>query len=177
MIKLYQTKKLSGHLSNLFCQTLPDISTVEMDPLFSWYGDMFSLNRKVNLIFTNELTKFSFLLLGYRKSEHPDFAAAFRYYLACTLKLHNIYSVPYLVQTAAFGKNTKSNKSPLAHISRFKIDFVPSLKTWDALLEKQEPGQQYAYDFNTCLTSYPWSKGYATPAQVMREALENRQLL
>lgn len=127
--------------------------------------------------FTNELTKFSFLLLGYKKSERPDFAATFRYYLARTLKLHNINSAPYLEQAAEFGRNTKSSRSPLAHISRLKIDFAPSLKLHYGLQGKEELWQRYSNEFNTYLTSYPKRKGYATPAQEMRGALEKRQLL
>ncbi|GAA4443430.1 hypothetical protein GCM10023188_44190 [Pontibacter saemangeumensis] len=177
MIQLYQTKKLRGHLSASFCQALPDVSTVEMDPLFSWYGDLFFLNRKANLIFTNGLTKFSILLLGYRKSEHPDFAATFRGCLARTLQLHHIHPGPYLEQAAAFGQNTKSSRSPLAHLSRLQIDFVPSLKAHESLQEKEALWRQYAYDFNTYLTSFPGSKGYAAPARVMKETLEQRQLL
>jgi hypothetical protein len=63
---------------------------METDPIFSWYGDIFYINRKMNLIFTNELTKFSILILKYKKSEHPDFAATFCQYLAFTLRLHSI---------------------------------------------------------------------------------------
>ncbi|MBF9255644.1 hypothetical protein I2I11_20270 [Pontibacter sp. 172403-2] len=177
MIKLYQTKRLSGNLSPSFCRALPDVSAEAADPLLSWYGDMFFLARKANLLFTNELTKFSFPLLGYRKAEHPDFAATFRACLARTLQLHGIPPGAYLEQAAEFGRNAKSNRSPLAHISRLKIDFVPSLKAQAGFMGKEGLWRRCACDFNTFLTSYPGGTGYAAPAEMMREELEKRQLL
>jgi hypothetical protein len=136
MIKLYQTKKLNGHLSNSFFQNLPDVSGQETDPIFSWYGDIFYINRKMNLLFTNELTKFSILIIKYKKSEHPDFTATFRHHLAFTLGLHSIDPEKYLAHTNAFGLNTKANRSPIAHLSRLKMD-VTLLSKWNTIISKR----------------------------------------
>lgn len=64
----------------------------------------------MHLIFTNELTKFSVLILRYQKSEHPDFAATFRQYLAFTLRLHGIDPEKYLAHTNALGLNINAEK-------------------------------------------------------------------
>jgi hypothetical protein len=176
MIKLYQTKKLDGYLSEFFYQNLADVSKEETDPIFSWYGDIFHINRKMNLIFTNELTKFSILILKYRKSEHPDFAATFRQYLAFTMRLHSMDPEKYLDHTDAFGLNTKANRSPIAHLSRLKMDFIPSLKMEYDHIETEPLWIHYSQSMNTYLTSYPGRKSYYQPATVMKEEMVMRGL-
>ncbi|WP_017733711.1 DUF6933 domain-containing protein [Nafulsella turpanensis] len=177
MIKLYQTKKLKGHLSNSFYQDLPDASGQETDPILSWYGDIFYINRKMNLIFTNELTKFSILILKYKKSDHPDFAATFRQYLAFTMRLHSLDPEKYLEHTDSFGLNTKSNRSPIAHLSRLKIDFTPTLHFEYNYIETEPLWIKYTQAFNSFYTSYPGRKSYYEPAEVMKDELEKRGLL
>lgn len=177
MIKLYQTKKLNGHLYNSFYQNLPEDSGQETDPIFSWYGDILYINRKINLIFTNELTKFSFLILKYRKSDHPDFAVSFRQYLAFTMRLHGMEPEKYQVHTESFCLNTKANRSPVAHLSRLKMDFTPSLKIKYDLIETEPLWIDYTRSMNTYLTTYPGRKSYFEPAEVMKEELERRRLL
>ena len=177
MIKIYQTKKLDGHLSTSFCQNLPEVSGQETDPIFHWYGDIFYINRKRNLLFTNELTKFSILILKYKKSDHPDFAATFRQYLAFTMRLHDMDPEKYLAQTDSFGLNTKANKSPIAHLSRLKIDFTPTLHFEYPYIETEPLWIKYTRSMNTYLTSYPGRKSYYEPAAVMKEELEKRGLL
>ena len=177
MIKLYQTKKLNGHLSNAFYQNIPDVSGQETDPIFSWYGDIFHINRKMNVIFTNELTKFSILVLKYKKSEHLDFAATFRQYLAFTLQFHSIDPEKYLAQTDSFGLNTMAKKSPIAHLSRLKMDFTPTLKMEYDQIETEPLWIDYTKSMNTYLTTFPNRKGYFEPAKLMKEELERRGLL
>lgn len=178
MITLYQTKKLDGHLSPHFYQNQPEVAGQEMvDPIFSWYGDLFYINRKMNLIFTNELTKFSILVLRYRKSDHPDFAATFREYLAFTMRLHRMEPEKYLDQTDTFGLNNRANRSPIAHLSRLKIDFTPTLKMEYDHNETEPLWIEYTQSMNTYLTTYPGRKNYYEPAELMKEELEKRGLL
>ena len=176
MIKLYQTKKLNGHLSKAFYQNLPDVSGQETDPIFSWYGDIFHINRKMNVIFTNELTKFSILILKYKKSEHPDFAGIFRQYLAFTMRLHNMEPQKYLEHTDAFGLNSKANRSPIAHLSRLKMDITPTLKLEYDQMETEPLWIEYTRALNTYLTTFPNRKDYFEPADVMKEELTKRGL-
>jgi hypothetical protein len=177
MIKLYQTKKLNGHLSPLSYQELPEESGQETDPIFSWYGDIFYINRKMNLIFTNELAKFSILILKYKKSEHQDFTASFRQYLAFTMHLYSIDPQKYLAQTGSFGLNTKANKSPIAHLSRLKMNFTPTLKMEYDQMKTEPLWIDYSRSMNTYLTTFPNRKGYSEPAKLMKEELEKRELL
>ena len=177
MIKLYQTKKLSGQLSNSFYQNQPDVSGQETDPIFSWYGDIFYINRKRNILFTNELTKFSILILKYKKSEHPDFTATFRQYLSFTMRLHDMNPEKYLEHTDTFGLNTKSNRSPIAHLSRLKIDFTPTLKLEYDQMATEPLWIDYTRSMNTYLTTFPNRKGYSEPVKIMKEELGQRQLL
>lgn len=177
MINLYQTKNLNGHLSTQFYKDLQEVSGQETDPIFSWYGDILYINRKMNLIFTNELTKFSILILKYRKSDHKDFAASFRQYLAFTMRLHGMEPEKYLVHTESFCLNTKANRSPVAHLSRLKMDFTPSLK-WDYDHFETEPlWIECTRSMGTYLTTHPGRKSYFEPADVMKEELDRRRLL
>ena len=177
MIRLYQTKKLNGHLSTHFYKDLPEVSRQETDPIFSWYGDIFYINRKMNLIFTNELTKFSILIIKYRKSDHKDFAATFRQYLTFTMRLHGMDPEKYLGHTDTFGLNTKANRSPVAHLSRLKMDFTPPLKRDYDHIETEPLWIDYTRSMNTYLTTYPGRKSYFEPADVMKEELDRRRLL
>ena len=177
MIRLYQTKKLNGHLSSQFYQNQSDVSDQETDPVFSWYGDLFYINRKMNLIFTNELTKFSIFILRYRKSEHPDFAATFRQYLTFTMRLHDMDPEKYVVYTDSFCLNSKANRSPIAHLSRLKMDFTPSLKRDYDQIETEPLWMDYTRSMNTYLTTYPGRKSYFEPAEVMKEELKKQGLV
>ncbi len=131
----------------------------------------------MNIIFTNEVTKFSILIIKYRKSDHPDFAATFRQYLAFTMRLHSMDPEKYLAHTDAFGLNTKSSRSPIAHLSRLKMDFTPALKRDYDELETEPLWIEYTRSMNTYITTYPGRKSYYEPAEVMKEELKKRELI
>lgn len=177
MIKLYQTKKLDGYLSQYFYQGCQDLTKKKVDPIFSWFADVFYVNRKKNIIITNESSKFSFLILNYKTREHWNFAGSFCEYLDYAMRVNNLDPYPYLTAFESFGICYKSNKSALAHISRFKIDLVPLMKGNYHNLHPSEKLGYYNQIINTYNTSFKGKKGYHQPVDVWREELLRMELL
>jgi hypothetical protein len=68
----------SEKLEALLGATLETTSPTVKSKLGNWYGQMFLIDRKRNIIFTHIKTSYAFVLLNVRKSKLKDFANVFK---------------------------------------------------------------------------------------------------
>lgn len=73
--------------------------------------------------------------------------------------------------------NTKGSRSPIAPLSRLKMDVTPTLKMEYEQVETESMWIEYTRMLNTYLTTYPNRKDYFGLAEVMKEELAKRALL
>lgn len=74
MIILFCSEKLEALLGATLETTTPTVKS----KLGNWYGQVFLIDRKRNIIFTHIKTSYAFVLLNVRKSKLKDFADVFK---------------------------------------------------------------------------------------------------
>jgi hypothetical protein len=175
MLTLYVTNNLDGYTGNAFYDYTQQVNSND-DPFGSWYGDLFFVNRRKRLIFTNELTKFSFLVLNYQVRKDVFLWGVFSEHFEYAARNFGINPAPYLKAYDDIGWNTKSNKSCLAHISRLKEEIIPLLNCNYYKLAEHEQQGYFNQIINERLTTYKGEKGYFRPLDVFKEELDKRKL-
>ncbi|MBT0810392.1 hypothetical protein KIH41_03770 [Litoribacter ruber] len=177
IVSLYFSKKLKGMIGTEFFDmaTVPEDNIT--DEFYRWYGDIFYVNRKKYLIFSNGLTKFSFVIPDFRVEKKSSFFRKFCHYLTEALKHHNHDPEIYSGSWEFFSHDTIVNRSAMAHLSQLKDMCEHVIKIEHYLIEKKEELEYLNHYVNNWITTYKDKKGYHKPKEVFVEELEKRGLL
>lgn len=151
MLALYQTQNLNGYLDETFYDFSPYIGKQKTDPFYTWYADIFFLNRKKQIVLTNALTKFTFHIFNYSKSQFPRFETAFGFYFYFALGMYDLDPGPYMDSADGFVLTSRINRSALAHLSWLKRQHVPLVKngTYDLANAKDQANYNYFVNYRT----------------------------
>jgi hypothetical protein len=173
ILDFYQSKNLDGHLDEWFYpECLP--SSDLKNPFSNWYADIFYVHRKKCLIISNELTKFTFFILGYSKNHDSNFGESFSKNLWLALSIFDLDPASYIDQIEDFAINTKSNKSIIAHISRLKEEYHPSIVGDYLNLPFEDQQVLYNKSVNEIPTTFNKKSDYLYPRRCMYEEYEKR---
>ena len=155
MLSIYGTKKF-GKIDFIELEE-------EVDPAFAWYVDVFYLEKKKCLIFCNGATKFSFVILSYTKKEYPDFEKMFfdEFFRIC--KCYGLRVDKYLNHVKGVCRDTKVNRSALAHISQKKVELA--YYSHEGVQDQSDCQIGITQNMNDFIVSYPGEQGYSKPIE------------
>jgi hypothetical protein len=171
---LYSSKKLQNYLGKDFFLVQKEINPASTDNFFHWYGDVFFYQRKKFLIFTNELTRFTFAIGPYAVDNKIDFMTLFKDQLKKSLLLFELNYELYLSHCLDTGLIAKSHPGATAHLNRTKSDFLYSLTFDGNILKPEKAALEFTKNVNSSHVTKKGTKGYIYTAEEFR--LQVKQL-
>ncbi|KEO75849.1 DUF6933 domain-containing protein [Anditalea andensis] len=174
---LYFSKKLNPFIGKEFFNLASQVNEPIADEFYLWYGDVFDVNRKKYLIFSNGLTKFSFVVLDYRVDKKTNFYNTFSTYLSHSLRHNGFNPDIYFENIEFYTHNSQTSRSAMSHLSQLKDLCAEVIAVEDYILYKKEELEYLNHYVNSWITSYKDRKGYHEPNQVFKEECVNRGML
>jgi hypothetical protein len=174
-LALYSSKKLRNYLGKNFFSTHQEISPTDKPNFFHWYGDVFFYQRKKFLIFTNELTRFTFAIGPYTVNNKLDFMDLFKSQLKISLSLFQLDSELYLSRCSTTGLIAKSHPGATAHLNVTKGDFLYSLAYGGNILSTEDVALEFTWRVNDQPVTKKGIKTYIYPAVEFKNYLDQLQ--
>ncbi|MFW5700734.1 MAG: DUF6933 domain-containing protein [Cyclobacteriaceae bacterium] len=112
------TKRLKDQININFLNTIEKYSPV----LWTWHAGLRVISRKKCILFTNDLTLYSFLVYGVKKKDFEDFPALFKENLIQNLESENLtqQEIEIIISNSDKISLTKtSNRSVLGSLNEF----------------------------------------------------------
>jgi len=163
-LALYSSKKLRNYLGKSFFLDHQEIDPTDQPNFFHWYGDVFFYQRKKFLIFTNELSRFTFAIGPYTVNNKIDFMNLFKSQLKTSLGLFQLDAEVYLSQCPATGVIAKSHPGATAHLNTVKGDFLYSLAYDGNIFPPENVALEFTLSANTSPVTKKGIKGYIKTA-------------